>query len=76
MFRRGQENILHRSVVEDQRLVTSAHMSNATARNVDTIVNRVKMLVIANSVCLELIVWSANDENGTFVPNGCAKKFY
>uniref|UniRef100_A0A915CZ95 PI4-kinase N-terminal domain-containing protein n=1 Tax=Ditylenchus dipsaci TaxID=166011 RepID=A0A915CZ95_9BILA len=65
-FKRGQESIAQKSSFEDRRLITLHAGTTATHRNIldkDSMVNRVKMLVIANSVCLELIVWSAIDEN-------------
>lgn len=40
-------------------------MNVASRMEKENVVNRMKMLVIANSICLELIVWSAIDENGT-----------
>lgn len=70
LFKRGQESITQKSMIEDKRLITIHNSSNCgihySILDKDLIVNRVKMLVIANSICLELIVWSAIDENGLF----------
>lgn len=70
LFKRGQENIIQKSMIEDKRLITIPGSNGRTHFNIldkDAVVNRVKMLVIANSICLELIVWSAIDENGFFL---------
>lgn len=62
MFRRGQELIASRdSTKENPRYY---YLRNRKILDTDFVVNRIKMLVIANSVCLELFVWSAIDENG------------
>uniref|UniRef100_A0AC34RIU1 1-phosphatidylinositol 4-kinase n=1 Tax=Panagrolaimus sp. JU765 TaxID=591449 RepID=A0AC34RIU1_9BILA len=39
------------------------YLKNRKVLDAESVVNRVKMLVIANSICLELFVWSAVDEN-------------
>lgn len=64
MFKRGQELIVNRSSSDDRRMTATFQNSNhLTPAEKDLVVNRVKMLVIANSVCLQLVVWSAVDEN-------------
>ncbi|KAI1713438.1 phosphatidylinositol 3- and 4-kinase domain-containing protein [Ditylenchus destructor] len=66
LFKRGQVKLAQRSMIEDRRLialrpgVTGTHNRKLDR---DAVVNRVKMLIIANSICMELIVWSAIDEN-------------
>ncbi|CAK5086225.1 unnamed protein product [Meloidogyne enterolobii] len=45
----------------DKRAKNNAYRS--TILDKEIVVNRVKMLVIGNSICLELIVWSSTDEN-------------
>lgn len=67
LFKRGQESITQKSMIEDKHLINYSGHSNGGTHNIldkDLVINRVKMLVIANSICLELIVWSAIDENG------------
>lgn len=68
MFNHGQELLItNRSTMEDRRTAAIFHSNNhLNVIEKDMIVNRTKMLVIANSVCLQLIVWSAVDENGFF----------
>ena len=53
---RSQSNTL------DKRSKNNAYRSTIIDKEI--VVNRVKMLVIGNSICLELIVWSSTDENG------------
>nr|CAD2200678.1 unnamed protein product [Meloidogyne enterolobii] len=52
---RSQSNTL------DKRSKNNAYRSTIIDKEI--VVNRVKMLVIGNSICLELIVWSSTDEN-------------
>lgn len=71
MFKHCQEGIANRSSIDDRQLITfTTQNSNLNVQNSDKdlIVYRVKMLVIANSVCLQLIVWSAVDESGLILP--------
>ena len=71
IFKRGQETIGQKSQFDERSLITttfdlgpSQQQQRHRVFDKDASVNRVKMLVIANSICLELIVWSATDENG------------
>ena len=62
MFKRGQESISQRDSSKDNPRYY--YLKTRKVIDADAIVNRIKMLVIANSICLELYVWSAVDENG------------
>jgi len=70
LFRRAQDSTTHKNGLEerDRRLFTltssNQHHSPRLLNSREAMVNRVKMLVIANSVCLELMGWCARDENG------------
>ncbi|TKR67531.1 hypothetical protein L596_023672 [Steinernema carpocapsae] len=58
LFRRGQEEL---SAVRSLR-----HSQSNEVIATSGILNRSKMVIIGNSICLELIVWSAVDENSAF----------
>uniref|UniRef100_A0A914GZZ0 1-phosphatidylinositol 4-kinase n=1 Tax=Globodera rostochiensis TaxID=31243 RepID=A0A914GZZ0_GLORO len=66
LFKHGQDSIAQKSQL-DERNAFSFDKDRSPLRfaltEKEAVVNRVKMLVIANSVCLELIVWSAVDES-------------
>ena len=64
MFKRGQELISQRESLKDNP--RHYYLKNKKVLDADSVVNRVKMLVVSNSICLELFVWSAVDENGLF----------
>jgi len=69
IFKHGQEAIAQKGQYDDRSFArTTFELDPSPLRqpifNKESAVNRVKMLVIANSICLELIVWSAIDENG------------
>uniref|UniRef100_A0A914Y3R6 1-phosphatidylinositol 4-kinase n=1 Tax=Panagrolaimus superbus TaxID=310955 RepID=A0A914Y3R6_9BILA len=61
MFRRGQELISVRDSTKDNPRYY--YLKSRKILDADAVVNRIKMLVLANSICLELFVWSAVDEN-------------
>jgi phosphatidylinositol 4-kinase len=56
LFNEGQQQLKERSFNEDLRQSRSVDDEQPLA-------NRLKMLIIANSMCIELIVWSCGDEN-------------
>lgn len=60
MFRRGQEAIGNKSYADIRQMEDRTR--NRYGK--DFQVNRLRMLVIANSLCLELLVWSTIDETG------------
>jgi hypothetical protein len=67
IFKYGQEAITQKSQLDERSMLTfdlGQSQSRQPHLDKEVVVNRVKMLVIANSICLELIVWSATDENG------------
>ena len=71
IFKYGQEAISQKGQLDERSMMTLTIDQNHSsfkhlAIDKELAVNRVKMLVIANSICLELIVWSAIDENGKF----------
>ncbi|KAL3103006.1 hypothetical protein niasHT_026454 [Heterodera trifolii] len=67
LFKHGQDSIAQKSQI-DERNASSVDRDRSLPlkqqiNDKEIAVNRVKMLVIANSICLELIVWSAVDES-------------
>jgi hypothetical protein len=58
-FNDGQVQLKERSFNEDIR-------SRSTDEE-QPLANRLKILIIANSICIELIVWSCVDENSKFL---------
>jgi hypothetical protein len=42
------------------------HPDRAGGGSAEIVVNRYKLIVLTNAVCLELMVWAAQDENGMF----------
>lgn len=62
MFRRGQESIGNKSFIDVRQAEDRTYVRGRHGK--DFPVNRLKMLVIANSICIELLVWSTIDETG------------
>jgi hypothetical protein len=65
IFKYGHEAITVQSQLDDrtQNIVEKKERKGIIIDK-EAFVNRIKMLVIGNSICLELIVWSSIDENG------------
>ncbi|KAI6240099.1 1-phosphatidylinositol 4-kinase [Aphelenchoides fujianensis] len=57
LFMSGQEQLKNKKLTEEIR------PSRSTEEDQQPQVNRFKLLIIANSICIELIVWSSIDEN-------------
>uniref|UniRef100_A0A7E4V1C1 1-phosphatidylinositol 4-kinase n=1 Tax=Panagrellus redivivus TaxID=6233 RepID=A0A7E4V1C1_PANRE len=67
-YHHGQEQILQRDSTKDNP--RTYYLKTRRIMDADSVINRVKMLVLANSICLELIVWCAvTDTDGD---NVCA----
>ncbi|KAI6188459.1 1-phosphatidylinositol 4-kinase [Aphelenchoides besseyi] len=64
LFTNGQEQLKSKKFSEEIR------PSRSTDEDQQPLANRLKMLIIANSICIELIVWSSIDENNA--DNTCA----
>ncbi|CAD5222232.1 unnamed protein product [Bursaphelenchus xylophilus] len=72
-FAQGQEQLKMKNFNEDIREIRRSVDDEMT----QPMVNRLKMLIIANSLCIELIVWSAIDENsGYLVCNNIQDKLW
>lgn len=58
LLKRGQEELNAQKMNEEEKKTRGGR---------ELVINKTKMLVIGNSLCLELIVWAAVDEIGSFL---------